>query len=105
MGNIFFKKVKEYLFVRQISDYSFEVGKLGHFLHFKNEALNSYILFFGSWFQKWFLERIVFLRWKKNERPFVAIVGPKHIYWWFLGPFRDGRKRFKITSNDHYSIL
>lgn len=36
----FLKKIKEYLFVRHITDYSFAVGKLGYCSHTKNERIN-----------------------------------------------------------------
>ena len=38
----FLKKIKEYLFVRHITDYSFAVGKLGYCSHTKNERINFY---------------------------------------------------------------
>lgn len=97
----FLKKIKEYLFVQHVTDYSFMVGKLGYFQHINNEYANSYMLFFGSWFKKWFLEQIEFTRWRRDEHPRVVFVGPKRIYWWFLGVRKDGHKRFQITSNDH----
>ena len=49
----FLKKIKEYLFVKD-----FTVGKLGYCSHYKDDHVNFYALTFGSWFNKWFLERI-----------------------------------------------
>ena len=46
----FFKKIKEYLFVRHVAKYSFAVGKLGYCTHTKNERINFYVLIFGGWF-------------------------------------------------------
>ena len=101
----FFKKIKEYLFVRHITKYSFEVGKLGYCTHTKNEHSNFYILIFGSWFNKWFLERIEFVVWEKYDLPHIVISGPKHNFWWFLKTSKDknkfSHKRFQITENDH----
>ena len=101
----FFKKIKEYLFVRHITKYSFEVGKLGYCTHTKNEHSNFYILIFGSWFNKWFLERIEFVVWEKYGLPHIVISGPKHDFWWFLKTSKDknkfSHKRFQITENDH----
>ena len=101
----FFKKVKEYLFVRDVTDYTFKVGKLGCCRHTKNERINFYVLIFGSWFNKWFLERIEFVKWEKNNPPHIVISGPKHILWWFLKTSKDknkfSHKRFQITSNTH----
>lgn len=101
----FFKKIKEYLFVRHITKYSFEVGKLGYCTHTKNERSNFYILIFGSWFNKWFLERIEFVVWEKYDLPHIVISGPKHNFWLFLKTSKDknkfSHKRFQITENDH----
>ena len=101
----FFKKIKEYLFVRHITKYSFEVGKLGYCTHTKNERSNFYILIFGSWFNKWFLECIEFVVWEKYDLPHIVISGPKHNFWWFLKTSKDknkfSHKRFQITENDH----
>ena len=97
----FFKKIKEYLFVRHVTKYSFEVGKLGYCTHTKNERSNFYVLIFGSWFNKWFLERIELDIWDKNNFPRIVISGPKHIFWWFLKTSKDSHKRFQITENTH----
>ena len=101
----FFKKIKEYLFVQHVTDYSFAVGKLGYCTHTKNEHSNFYVLIFGSWFNKWFLERIEFVVWEKDKFPHVVISGPKHIFWWFLKTSKDknkfSHKRFQITENTH----
>lgn len=101
----FFKKIKEYLFVQHVTDYSFMVGKLGYCSHTKNERINSYVLVFGSWFNKWFLENIALVIRAKNEPPHIVISGPKHIFWWFLKTSKNKNdfsyKRFQITENDH----
>lgn len=101
----FFKKIKEYLFVQHVTDYSFMVGKLGYCSHTKNERINFYVLTFGSWFNKWFLERIEVVIWAKDNLPRIAISGPKHIFWWFLKTSKDKNdfsyKRFRITENNH----
>ena len=101
----FLKKIKEYLFVRHITNYSFMVGKLGYCSHTKNERINSYVLVFGSWFNKWFLESIELIVWAKNGLPRITIAGPKHVFWWFLKTSKDKNdfsyKRFRITENDH----
>ena len=101
----FLKKIKEDLFVRHITNYSFMVGKLGYCSHTKNERINFYVLTFGSWFNKWFLERIELVVWAKDNLPRIAISGPKHIFWWFLKTSKDKNdfsyKRFRITENDH----
>ena len=101
----FLKKIKEYLFVRHITDYSFAVGKLGYCSHTKNERINFYLLTFGSWFNKWFLERIEFVVWEKYGLPHIVISGPKHDFWWFLKTSKDedkfSYKRFQITKNTH----
>ena len=101
----FFKKIKEYLFVRYVTDYSFMVGKLGYCTHTKNEHSNFYVLIFGSWFNKWFLERIELVVWEKDNLPRIVISGPKHILWWFLKTSKDknkfSHKRFQITENTH----
>lgn len=100
-----FKKIKEYLFVQHVTDYSFMVGKLGYCSHTKNERINFYVLTFGSWFNKWFLERIEVVIWAKDNLPRIAISGPKHIFWWFLKTSKDKNdfsyKRFRITENNH----
>ena len=101
----FLKKIKEYLFVQHVTDYSFMVGKLGYCRHTKNERINFYVLTFGSWFNKWFLERIEVVIWAKDNLPRIAISGPKHIFWWFLKTSKNKNdfsyKRFRITENDH----
>lgn len=101
----FLKKIKEYLFVQHVTDYSFNVGKLGYCHHTKTERINFYALTFGSWFNKWFLERIGHVAWAKNDPPHIVISGPKHIFWWFLKTSKDknafSHKRFQITQNDH----
>ena len=101
----FLKKIKEYLFVRHITDYSFAVGKLGYCSHTKNERSNFYLLTFGSWFNKWFLERIELVIWEKDKFPHIVISGPRHIFWWFLKTSKDknnfSHKRFQITENTH----
>ena len=98
---IFFKKIKEYLFVRHVAKYSFAVGKLGYCTHTKNERINLYVLIFGGWFNKWFLERIELVVWKKDKFPRIVISGPKHVFWWFLKASKDKNKRFQITENTH----
>ena len=101
----FFKKIKEYLFVQHVTEYSFVVGKLGYCTHTKDERSNFYVLIFGSWFNKWFLERIELVTWDKNNFPRIVISGPKHIFWWFLKTSKDknkfSHKRFQITENTH----
>ena len=96
----FFKKIKEYLFVKD-----FTVGKLGYCSHCKNDYINFYVLIFGSWFNKWFLERIEVVILAKDNRPRIAISGPKHIFWWFLKTSKNKNdfsyKRFRITENTH----
>ena len=96
----FFKKIKEYLFVKD-----FTVGKLGYCSHCKNDRINFYVLRFGSWFNKWFLENIELVVWQKYGLPHITIVGPKHIFWWFLKTSKDknkfSHKRFQITENTH----
>lgn len=105
MKSEFFKKIKEYLFVRYVTDYSFKVGKLGYGWHTKNERHNSYVLLFGTWFNKWFLERIDIIIGKKDNPSNIVISGPKHIFWWYLKSPKDKNKssikRFHITENDH----
>ena len=101
----FLKKIKEYLFVQHITDYSFNVGKLGYCYHTKNEHDNFYALRFGSWFNKWFLESILLVTRAKDDFPCIIITGPKHIFWWFLKTSKNKNdfsyKRFQITENDH----
>ena len=101
----FFKKIKEYLFVQHVTDYSFNVGKLGYCSHYKNDRINFYALRFGSWFNKWFLESIELVVWQKYGLPHITIVGPKHIFWWYLKTSKNKNdfsyKRFQITENDH----
>ena len=101
----FLKKIKEYLFVRHITDYSFAVGKLGYCSHTKNERINFYLLTFGTWFNKWFLERIELVIWEKDYSPRIVISGPKRVFWWFLKASKDKNessyKRFQITKNTH----
>ena len=97
----FFKKIKEYLFVRHVTKYSFVVGKLGYCTHTKNERINFYVLIFGSWFNKWFLERIELVVWEKDKFPRIVISGINHIFWWFLKTSKDKNKRFQITENTH----
>ena len=105
MKTEFFKKIKEYLFVRYVTDYSFTVGKLGYCTHTKNERSNFYVLIFGGWFNKWFLERIDIIIREKDNLPRIVISGPKHIFWWYLKLPKDKNKssikRFRITENDH----
>ena len=105
MKTEFFKKIKEYLFVRYVTDYSFTVGKLGYCTHTKNERSNFYVLIFGSWFNKWFLARIDIIIREKDNLPRIVISGPKHIFWWYLKLPKDKNKssikRFRITENDH----
>ena len=105
MKTEFFKKIKEYLFVRYVTDYSFTVGKLGYCTHTKNECSNFYVLIFGNWFNKWFLERIDIIIREKDNLPRIVISGPKHIFWWYLKTSKDknkfSSKRFHITDNDH----
>ena len=105
MKSEFFKRIKEYLFVRYVTDYSFAVGKLGHCWHTKTERNNFYILLFGTWFNKWFLERIDIIIREKDNLPRIVISGPKHIFWWYLKLPKDKNKssikRFRITENDH----
>ena len=105
MKTEFFKKIKEYLFVRYVTDYSFTVGKLGYCTHTKNERNNFYVLLFGTWFNKWFLERIDIIIREKDNLPRIVISGPKHIFWWYLKLPKDKNKssikRFRITENDH----
>ena len=101
----FFKKIKEYLFVRHVTKYSFAVGKLGYCTHTKNEHCNFYVLIFGTWFNKWFLERAELVVWEKDNLPHIVISGTKHIFWWFLKTSKDknkfSHKRFQITENTH----
>ena len=101
------KKIKEYLFVQRTTKSSFNVGKLGYYSHCKTDKINLYTLYFGDWFNKWFLERIEFLRWSKYGLPRIVISGPKHIFWWFLETSKYKNdfeyKRFQITKNDHIS--
>lgn len=101
----FLKKIKEYLFVRHVTDYTFMVGKLGYCTHTKNERSNFYVLIFGSWFNKWFLERIDIIIRETDNLPRIVISGPKHIFWWYLKLPKDKNKssikRFRITENDH----
>lgn len=96
----FLKKIKEYLFVKD-----FTVGKLGYCSHYKDDHVNFYALTFGSWFNKWFLERIELDIWDKNNFPRIVISGPKHIFCWFLKTSKDknkfSSKRFQITENTH----
>ena len=103
----FLKKIKEYLFVQHATEHSFNVGKLGYCNHYKDDHVNFYALTFGSWFNKWFLERIELVVWAKYQLPRIAIIGPKHIFWWFLKTSKDkdafSHKRFQITQNDHVS--
>lgn len=103
----FLKKIKEYLFVQRTTKSSFNVGKLGYYSHCKTDKINVYILYFGDWFNKWFLEQIEFLRWSKYGLPNIVISGPKHVFWWFLKTSKDedafSHKRFQITQNDHVS--
>lgn len=103
----FLKKIKEYLFVKHITNSSFIVGKIGYCRHTKNEDINFYVLTFGSWFNKWFLGRIEFIRWSKYGPPCIVISGPKHIFRWFLETSKYKNdfeyKRFQITKNDHIS--
>ena len=105
MKSEFFKKIKEYLFVRYVTDYSFAVGKLGYCWHTKTDRNNFYILLFGTWFNKWFLERIDIIIREKDNLPRIVISGPKHIFWWYLKLPKDKNKssikRFRITENDH----
>ena len=105
MKTEFFKKIKEYLFVRYVTDYSFAVGKLGYCWHTKTERNNFYVLLFGTWFNKWFLERIDIIIREKDNLPRIVISGPKHIFWWYLKTSKDknkfSSKRFHITENDH----
>ena len=105
MKSEFFKKIKEYLFVRYVTDYSFAVGKLGYCWHTKTDRNNFYILLFGTWFNKWFLERIDIIIREKDNFPRIVISGPKHIFWWYLKLPKDKNKssikRFRITENDH----
>ena len=35
----FLKKIKEYLFVQYVTEYSFNVGKLGYCSHYKNDRI------------------------------------------------------------------
>ena len=102
MKNIF-KKIKEYLFVRHVTTGTYEVGKLGYFSHYKNDRINFYVLRFGNWFNKWFLECIEFVIWSKYSLPHITISGPKHIFWWFLKTSKYKNdfsyKRFQITRN------
>ena len=99
-GKNIFKKIKEYLFVKD-----FTVGKLGYCSHCKNDYINFYVLTFGSWFNKWFLERIEVVILAKDNLPRIAISGPKHIFWWFLKTSKNKNdfsyKRFRITENTH----
>ena len=101
----FVKKIKEYVFVQHVTDYSFNVGKLGYCSHYKNDRINFYALRFGSWFNKWFLESIELVVWQKYGLPHITIVGPKHIFWWFLKTSKNKNdfsyKRFRITENTH----
>lgn len=101
----FLKKIKEYLFVKHETTSSFTVGRLGYCSHCKNDRINFYTLMFGSWFNKWFLERIEFVIWSKYGLPHITIVGPKHIFWWFLKTSKYKNdfsyKRFQITRNTH----
>ena len=101
----FLKKIKEYLFVRYVTKCSFEVGKLGYCTHTKDERNNFYVLIFGSWFNKWFLERIELVVRDKSNFPHIVISGPKHDFWWFLKTSKDknkfSSKRFQITKNTH----
>lgn len=41
----FFKKIKEYLFVQHVTDYSFNVGKLGYCSHYKKIRYELHIGF------------------------------------------------------------
>ena len=99
----FLKKIKEYLFEQHVSEHSFNVGILGYCSHCKNDHINFYALRFGSWFNKWFLESIELVVWQKYGLPHIAIVGPKHIFWWYLKTSKDNGKRFKITRNTNDS--
>ena len=93
--------------MRHVAKYSFAVGKLGYCSHYKNDRINFYALRFGSWFNKWFLESIELVVWQKYGLPHITIVGPKHIFWWYLKTSKDNdefsRKRFKITRNTNDS--
>lgn len=93
------------MFVRYVTDHTCVIGKIGHCWHTKNERINFYALEFGSWFNKWFLERIDIVVWQKYELPHIVVSGPKHIFWWFLKTSKDknkfSHKRFQITSNTH----
>ena len=82
----FFKKIKEYLFVQHVTDYSFAVGKLGYCTHTKNEHSNFYVLIFGSWFNKWFLESIELVVWEHDTFPRIVLSGPNHLSPAFLNP-------------------
>lgn len=95
------KKIKEYLFVKHITNSSFIVGKIGYCRHCKTDKINLYVLYFGDWFNKWFLGRIEFIRWSKYGPSRITVSGPKHIFWWFLE--KSKYKRFRITKNDHVS--
>lgn len=101
----FLKKIKEYLFAKHIASNIFTVGKLGYCSHYKNDRVNFYTLTFGSWFNKWFLERIDLVIWAKDNPPCISISGPKHIFWVFLKTSKDKNdfsyKRFRITQNTH----
>lgn len=102
---IAFLKIKENSLAQYITDCSFMVRKLGYCSHYKDDRVNFYTLTFGSWFSKWFLERIELVVWAKYQLPRIAIAGPKHIFWWFLKTSKDKNdfayKRFQITENDH----
>ena len=69
MEKPFLKKIKEYLFVKD-----FTVGKLGYCSHCKNDYINFYVLIFGSWFNKWFLERIEVVILAKDKVKRVNII-------------------------------
>lgn len=101
---IAFLKIKENS-LEYITDCSFMVRKLGYCSHYKDDRVNFYTLTFGSWFNKWFIERIEVVIWSKYGLPRIVIMGPKHIFWWFLKTSKYKNnfsyKRFQITENNH----
>lgn len=104
-----FAQCKEYLFVKRCGKYSFEVGKIGYYYHYKNnqENKNYHMFYFGTLFKKWFCESIEVCLKDGKGYPHLAIVMPKCIFWWYFKTSKDKNafayKRFQITGNDHVS--
>lgn len=104
-----FAQCKEYLFVKRYGKNSFEVGKIGYYNHYKNSQQNKnhHMFYFGTLFNKWFCESIEVILKDGKRCPHLAIVTPKHVFWWFFKTSKDKyafeHKRFQITRNDHVS--